>query len=344
MTNARPKFSVCIPAYNRAEYLEELLDSVLEQSCQDFDIIICEDLSPQRVQIIKIAEEYSFKYPGKIQILKNEINLGYDGNIRKLVSVAQGEYCFFMGNDDVMAKNALKNVIDILNRYENIGFILKSYAWFRESTSSPNQVIRYFEDEHYLGTGHDAIKICFRRSGVISGYVVNRDLAQAISTSKYDGTLYYQLYLTAKVLCSSNAVATPDVLAFCRADVLPDFGHSSTERKDFTPGGYTPEARAAMVRGALKIIRDIDADAGLGVYAAVERDYANYFYPYIRDQLNLPFRKYILFYKELSKLGFGKYLSFHMYMIIGYLLKEERFDRATNIVRKYLGRSPRFRF
>ena len=49
---------------------------------------------------------YSEHYPGILRYYENEVNLRYDTNIRNLVEKATGEFCFFMGNDDVMCPGA----------------------------------------------------------------------------------------------------------------------------------------------------------------------------------------------------------------------------------------------
>src|SRR5207245_7842765 len=129
----------------------------------------------------------------------NEKNLGYDANIRNLVEKSTGEYCFFMGNDDLMCPGALGDVAGVLERHQDVGLVLKSYAWFARNPEV-NQVVRYFVDERVLAAGREAITICFRRSGVISGYVVHRDAAYAAATSKYEGTLCHQMHITASII------------------------------------------------------------------------------------------------------------------------------------------------
>src|SRR5271165_6479611 len=107
MTACRPLFSVCIPAYNRARHLPALLDSIYSQDCRDFEIVICEDVSREREQIAAIARDYAERYPGTLRYFENEVNLGYDANIRRLVEKGSGKFCFFMGNDDLMGSGAL---------------------------------------------------------------------------------------------------------------------------------------------------------------------------------------------------------------------------------------------
>jgi abequosyltransferase len=337
----RKLISVCIPAYNRAHHLAALLNSILNQDFQDYEVVLCEDRSPEREAIAAIVRSYQARYPDVLRYFENQENLGYDGNIRNLVEKASGEFCFFMGNDDLMCAGALKNAASIIRRYPNVGLILKSYALFDESPTKVTQEIRWFTEEKEFQAGIPAIRFAFRRSGVISGYVVHRESARKASTDKFDGTLYYQMHLTANVLIHKTAVCTPKVLVLCRAGEPPDFGNSGKEREKFVPGRYTPQARLKMVGGALEIIRNLKQTKGIDVVEDVTHDYANYFYPYVKDQLNLPLRDYYQLYRAYGRMGFARYPLFHAYCFLGYLLGEKRFDSLTSLLRRRLGRTPR---
>jgi len=338
----RKLFSVCIPAYNRAHHLAALLDSVLAQDFKDFEVIICEDLSREREQIAAIVDQYQERYPGVLRYFENEENLGYDANVRKLVRGASGEFCFFMGNDDIMCPGALANAASVLRRYPNVGLILKSYGWFHEMPEQVHEEIRWFKEEREFAAGIPAIRFAFRRSGVLSGYIVHRDSAYQAATDKFDGTLFYQMHLTARVLINKTAVCTPKVLVLCRANGLPEFGNSIKEKGKYVPGTYTSQARLNMISGALSIVRDLKQTKNIDVVEDVIHDYANYFFPYIRDQLTLPLRDYYELYRAYGRMGFARYPLFHLYFILGYLVGERRFDALSAFIRGRLGRSPRF--
>lgn len=340
MTTTRRFVSVCIPAYNRAQHLSDLLDSILSQDLTDFEVVICEDLSPQREQIAAVVHEYQSRCPGKLRYFENEKNLGYDGNIRNLVQKASGEFCFFMGNDDIMCPGALQTVASLARRRPNAGVILKSYGLFRDSPENITQEIRWFREEKEFPAGIPSIRFAFRRSGVISGYVVHRDNAAEVATDAFDGTLFYQMHLTANVLVNKTAVCTPKVLVLCR-DGIPEFGSAEKERGKYTPGQYTPQARLNMIGGVLSIIRNLKETQGVDVVEDVIHDYANYFYPYIKDQLDLPLTEFYELYRAYGVMGFARYPLFHLYFVVGYLLGERRFDALTALVRKRLGRTPR---
>ena len=336
----RKLFSVCIPAYNRARCLPELLDSIVTQSFEDFEIVVCEDLSPEREQIAAIVRAYQSRYPGLLRYFHNEQNLGYDANIRNLVQKASAEFCFFMGNDDIMCEGALENVAGVIRRHPDVGVVLRGYGIFSESPNKVNQEIRWFKEEKEFSPGFRAIRFAFRRSGVIAGYVVHRDSANDAATDKFDGTLYYQMHLTANVLVDRTAVCTPKILVLCR-NGTPEFGSAAKEKGKYTPGQYTPQARLNMIEGALSIIRNLKETQRIDVVEDVIHDYANYFYPYIKDQLHLPLRDYLALYRGYGRMGFARYPLFHIYFLLGYALGEERFDALTTAIRKRLGRSPR---
>ena len=338
----RPLFSICIPAYNRSKYLEALLDSIFSQNFINYEIVICEDLSPERDQISAIVVKYQTLYPMVIAYCENEANLGYDGNIRELVKIASGRFCFFMGNDDLMAEGALANVARLVSDREDVGMVLKSYAWFEGNPNNIIHSVRYFAEECEFFAGSQAIHACYRRSGVISGYIVNRDAANEVATPKFDGSLYYQMHLTAQVLVSMSAIFTPNILVLCRSGVPPDFGNSSVERGSYTPGSFTPQARLNMVAGALAIIQDLKNSRGIDVVKDVMSDYANYFYPFIKDQLKLPIREYWNLYKNFYCMGFYKYPMFHAYFLVAYIIGEVQFDWLMNKFQVILGRSMHF--
>jgi glycosyltransferase involved in cell wall biosynthesis len=318
------------------------LDTILLQDFKDFEIIICEDNSPEREEIATIVREYHAQYPSFIRYYENEINLGYDANIRRLIEKSSAHYCFFMGNDDLMATGALTHLHAVIQRHPGVGVVLRGYCIFEGSPNNILHELRYYSDEREFKSGKDSIVLCYRRSGVISGYIVHRDGAFACATDKFDGTLYYQMHITASVLSRRTSVCTPQILVLCRANEPPDFGNSEKEKGIYTPGHYTIQARLSMVSGALSILEQRDDARKDGLLDAVKHDYANYFYPFIIDQLHLPIQEYVKLYRGYWKMGFGKYPLFHVYCLGCYLLGARRFDKITWAVRKRLGRNVQF--
>lgn len=337
----QPKISVCIPAYNRADMLNELLESILSQNFDNYEIIICEDFSPQRLEIRNIVNHYKVQHPGLIHYFENLQNLGYDGNIRNLIDKANGSYCLFMGNDDLLCENAINIISSIIDRYENCGVIVRSYATFDRNPKKLKQIFRYFKDEVEFHPGADAIVAGFRRSVVIPGMVIKRAAAEEFSSSIFDGTLLYQLYLVGLILANHSVVFTPEIIALRRDGVAPDFGNSEIEKGKFVPGEQTPESSVRFMSGMLQIAKYIEDKTKLTVYKPILADIARYSYPILSIQSNRPKKVFIKYFFDLAKLGLLRFPFFHAYFFGLLLLGSERIDSFIIYVKNKLGYTPK---
>ncbi|UFH45649.1 glycosyltransferase [Flavobacterium galactosidilyticum] len=107
------KISICIPTYSRLNYLIELVNSCLNQSYSDFEICISQDCTPKGlVQEIKEYCEYLVsKYPYIVRYVAQDKNLGIAGNWNFLVEMANGEYIFMPGDDDLIAPDFLEKML-----------------------------------------------------------------------------------------------------------------------------------------------------------------------------------------------------------------------------------------
>jgi len=338
----RPLLTVCIPAYNRSSLLVPLLDSVLNQAFDDFNILICEDGSPERAAIAGVVREFQKRHPERIRYEENAINLGYDGNIRRLVERANGQYCVFMGNDDLMCAGALEAISAAIQRQPDCGVVVRSYATFEVNPEQFNQVHRYFPDERVLPAGAQAIFTAFRRSVVISGMVIKQEAALAVATDRFDGTLLYQLYLVGIILAEQSVIFVPQIIALRRNGTPPDFGNSASEQGKFVPHDQTPASSIHFMQGMLSIAKYVEETTQLYVFEAIRSDIGNYSYPILSIQGKRPLGVFLKYGVALAKLGFWRYSMFHLYFITLLMLGPDRTDSIIKMIKKRLGHTPRF--
>lgn len=335
-----PKISICIPAYNRSDVLPPLLESILTQDYYDYDILICEDKSPQRDAIREVVMKFKGLYPCVINYFENDENLGYDANVRNLVEKATGEYCFFMGNDDLMCPGALATVASALDRHANVGVVLRSYAAFDGSPDNISQTFRYFENETFFPAGPSTIATFYRRSVVIPGMVIHRREALKYGTEQFDGILLYQLYLVANVLVSMNGVFLPDIVVLYRNGGIPEFGNSEKERGKFVPEVRTPESSLHFMRGMFEIASHVEKTRDVPIYKSIVRDIGNYSYPILALQSKQPLRVYCNYVYHLARMGLWKNGLFYLYSLLLLVLGSERVDRVIRHVKSRLGYTP----
>lgn len=335
-----PLISVCIPAYNRAALLPALLDSIVSQAGADYEIVICEDASPERDQICRVAEHYATAYPSRVSYHENAVNLGYDGNLRRLIELARGEYVLFMGNDDLLAEGALAAVAAAVRAHPNVGVVLRSYDSFVDDPRRPVQTFRYFDSECFFPGGAQTIVTFFRRCVFISGMVVRRESAHKHATNRFDGTLLYQQHLVGQILASENGVYLPQILSHHRLGGTPDFGNSAAEQGRFVPREQTPESSVHFMRGMLQIAADLERTLGLPLFMPILCDIGNYAYPILSIQAGGSRRALLRYARDLATLGLWRIPLFHVY-VLGLLILGRRIcDALIASIKKRLGRAP----
>jgi glycosyltransferase involved in cell wall biosynthesis len=106
-----PKISVIIPTYERAASLARAINSVLEQTFRDFEIIIVDDASKDNTrEVVKAIGDQRIRY------LRHERNQKEAGARNTGVSNARGEYVAFLDDDDEWLPDKLRRQVDLLDR------------------------------------------------------------------------------------------------------------------------------------------------------------------------------------------------------------------------------------
>jgi abequosyltransferase len=335
-----PLISVCIPAYNRAGVLPSLLDSILDQDFDDFDIVLAEDASPEREAIAAKITEYQLRFENKLKYHENPQTLGYDGNLRSLVDLATGKYVLFMGNDDLLAPGALRAVAAAVEEHPAVGVVLRSYSSFVSDPELPVQIFRYFGEDRVFPPGLETIVTFFRRSVFISGMVFKRSSAAACATERFDGTLLYQQHLVGRILAKESGVYLKSILTYHRLGGVPDFGASTAEQGLFVPKQQTPESSVNFMRGMIAIAKSLDETKHPKVSNLILADIGNYSYPILSIQSDRSLGIFLSYIRQLMQLGLWRAPLFYMYALGLIVVRRRNCDRFIARVKATLGRAP----
>jgi len=131
-----PIVSVIIPCYNYACYLSEAVESVINQTYQDFEIIIVNDGSTDNT--IEVAELLIYRFPQYRIRLINQPNSGHPAFSRnKGISGAVGEYILPLDADDMIASTMLEKCVDVLSHDASLSIVYTDRLDF----GSVNQII-----------------------------------------------------------------------------------------------------------------------------------------------------------------------------------------------------------
>lgn len=126
------RFSVIIPVYNTEKYIHKCLESVLNQTFDDFEVILVNDGSTDSSG--EICDSYALKYPEKIRVFHQQ-------NSRQLrtrlngISKARGDYCIFCDSDDMLSPLLFETLNSKADEYSEPDMIIYSFRYFDDSGS-----------------------------------------------------------------------------------------------------------------------------------------------------------------------------------------------------------------
>ena len=101
--------SIAMATYNGAKYLREQIDSILAQTIQDFELIVCDDCSSDETW--DILKQYS-DADKRIKVFQNESNLGFKRNFEKAMLLCSGEYIALSDQDDIWLPDHLEILLN----------------------------------------------------------------------------------------------------------------------------------------------------------------------------------------------------------------------------------------
>ncbi|KOP28344.1 glycosyl transferase family 2 [Hapalosiphon sp. MRB220] len=113
-----PQISICIPTFNRVQLLPFAIDSVLQQTYQDLELIICDDGS--RDGTPKLISQYT---DSRIRYIRHSQNIGKSNNMRSGFEAATGEYFIKFDDDDRLTPDFLERTATILEQDHSIDFV-----------------------------------------------------------------------------------------------------------------------------------------------------------------------------------------------------------------------------
>ena len=136
--------SVIIPNYNHRQFLQQRIESVLNQTFQDFELIILDDCSKDNSK--EIIEKYR-DHPKVDHIIYNQQNSGNTfAQWKKGISIAAGEFIWLAESDDYADSDFLKKMIPLISNNKNVGVIYSNSSVVDEKGVVFDSAERWYEN------------------------------------------------------------------------------------------------------------------------------------------------------------------------------------------------------
>lgn len=143
MVDCKPRVSVGLLVYNGELFLEEAINSILNQTFSDFELIISDNGSTDRTQ--EICRTYAAREQ-RIHYYRNEQNLGAGWNFNRVVELASCEYFKWVCHDDVSAPEFLQQCIEVLDCDPSVVLCYPKTIIINEHGE---QIEKYFDDFNF---------------------------------------------------------------------------------------------------------------------------------------------------------------------------------------------------
>ena len=126
-----PEISAIMGMYNCADTLSEAIESILNQTMKEWELIMCDDGSSDAT--CEVAELYMKRYPEKMILLRNRENRGLNYTLNRCLKAAKGKYIARMDGDDICLPERFAAEYETLETEKTISIVSTDMGYFDQT-------------------------------------------------------------------------------------------------------------------------------------------------------------------------------------------------------------------
>ena len=184
----KPKLSICIATFNRAKYIGETLESILDQMPSEVELVIVDGASSDNTP--EVISKYVLRFP-KIHYIREATNSGIDADYDKAVGYAMGQYCWLMTDDDILKPGAIKRVLAELDGLRDL-VVVNAETRIADLTEVlvPRQLVVDSDRSYIKDDSESFFSECMNYLSFIGGVVVRRGFWLERDRKSFYGSLF----------------------------------------------------------------------------------------------------------------------------------------------------------
>lgn len=246
-SDRKPIVSVCIPSFNYGKYISEAIDSVLNQSLKEFELVIVDDCSTDNSK--EVISRFS---DSRIRFYENETNIGMTKNWNKCVKLSRGEFICILGADDYVHPEFLEKCVRSVGSNSRVGFV---YSAFERVKDNREKIDTFrLSDIDFIESGSKAFRRFAKRNVVmLSSALIRKDCFESLGD--FDEHLGYapDIEMFARIATRYDVSYISEVLGYYRL-------HKDNLTKVF---GKTGQMVDEIIMTVDKMISDIPDNSDL---------------------------------------------------------------------------------
>lgn len=151
--------SIILPTYNGSRFIKDSIESIINQTYKNWELIIINDCSTDNT--LNICKEYA-KNDNRIKIFTNETNKKLPASLNIGFEKACGEYLTWTSDDNMYKENAINYMVEYLEKHLNVDFISSDFDYVDENNIFINtQMDRYPNRNLYILPRFNVVGACF---------------------------------------------------------------------------------------------------------------------------------------------------------------------------------------
>lgn len=182
------RLSICIPTLNRAHLIGETLASIICQATNECEIVVSDNASTDNTE--EVVAQYAQRF-SRLRYIKQHTNIGLDRNFDAAVLHAKGEYCWLLGDDDLLKPGAIAAALDAIEDSYSLVLINGEYWNLQMSKLLISDFFRIGSDRLYNSSEADRLFVELGKCTIcISCFVIRRDLWLMRDRDSLFGTMF----------------------------------------------------------------------------------------------------------------------------------------------------------
>ncbi len=169
------RISVVVIAHNNEQHVAQCLDSLLGQTLQPFEIIVCNDASTDGTRAI--LEDYASRFPAIVRLVTHQVNIGIPANLNSGFRVARGDYISLIAGDDIWLPEKLER--EYLRLQETgAAWVYSKVVLYWDDLARPTRTQAFWGTEP--GFEGDIFEQVLRREMSLRNYLLRRDAMESL--------------------------------------------------------------------------------------------------------------------------------------------------------------------
>lgn len=198
----KPLLTVVIATYKRAENFDRAIRSVLDQPGDFWELLLGDDGSPDHTPEIMAR----YVDDSRVHHYRNEVNLGMQANLLKIVREAKGRYVFILTDDDYMLPNALEKTKQLIDKNPDAGYFLSHLPTVDERSGKIVNWHMTFDKTTRIEPSLQNMAQSVGSAWVLSRQVLRYDLIDWATWEKFRMNIFFPIIAAGRLLLKAPMV------------------------------------------------------------------------------------------------------------------------------------------